>query len=424
MSAQWQNPRKIRERILINGNLVLTTPALLGGGDAESLVDMPLLLDPLEGRTLLTGSSIAGALRNYLRKYNREQAEILFGSESTEKTVNADGQSQDDEQVEASAGSKGEEQGSSQSLLFVDDALGDKPEVELRDGVAVDPRTGTAEEKAKYDLELLQAGSSFCITFELLLRQDLEKTLTEGLAVALQGLEKREIAIGGRKSRGFGRCKINQWEVVRYDMTKPEGLIAWLDRNRSGCLRGTNIAALLGVKNIKGPMPDIFTLQALFQINGSLINRSPGHRELSSGGQKGISLPDAVHLHSQRNGVYVPVASGTSLAGALLSRSIRIANTLGKDGYALANEIFGHRRLDKKDRTKPTASRLWVEETVIQNPLALVQSRIKIDRFTGGVYPGALFHEQPVFGKGDTLLEVNLRLENPKDYEIGLPCCC
>ena len=167
-------------------------------------------------------------------------------------------------------------------------------------------------------------------------------------------------------------------------------------------------------------MPDIFTLQALFQINGSLINRSPGHRELSSGGQKGISLPDAVHLHSQRNGVYVPVASGTSLAGALLSRSIRIANTLGKDGYALANEIFGHRRLDKKDRTKPTASRLWVEETVIQNPLALVQSRIKIDRFTGGVYPGALFHEQPVFGKGDTLLEVNLRLENPKDYEIGL----
>ena len=32
---------------------------------------MPLLLDPLEGRALLTGSSIAGALRNYLRRYDK-----------------------------------------------------------------------------------------------------------------------------------------------------------------------------------------------------------------------------------------------------------------------------------------------------------------------------------------------------------------
>lgn len=43
-----------------------------------------------------------------------------------------------------------------------------------------------------------------------------------------------------------------------------------------------------------------------------------------------------------------------------------------------------------------------------------------IDRFTGGVYPSALFSEEPVFGKDDTCLEVKLTLENPEDWEVGL----
>jgi CRISPR/Cas system CSM-associated protein Csm3 (group 7 of RAMP superfamily) len=49
-----------------------------------------------------------------------------------------------------------------------------------------------------------------------------------------------------------------------------------------------------------------------------------------------------------------------------------------------------------------------------------VQSRIKIDRFTGGAYPTALFSEQPVFAKDDTELTLYLELLSPKDYEIGL----
>lgn len=400
MNAQWQNSRGIHERILVTGNLVLETPALLGSGDAESLVDMPLLLDPLEGRALLTGSSIAGALRNYLRKYNSDLAGMLFGSE-------------------------GEEQGSRQSLLFVDDALGDKPEVELRDSVAVNPRTGTAEDGAKYDLELLMAGSSFKILFELLVLKGQEKILTEGLALVLHGLDKGEIALGGRKSRGFGRCKVKGWEVIRYDMTKPEGLLAWLDNDRSGRLQGSDIAGLLGVRVKDMPVPDKFTLQAKFAVDSSLMIHSPGQiRMFSPGGGESkrgdVCLPDTVHLHSRRGSEYAPVVSGTSLAGALRSRAVRIANTLGKDGYSLTNHLFGHRRTDAKDRSKPTASRLWVEEKVIQNPLELVQSRIKIDRFTGGAYPGALFSEQPVFGKGDTCLEIKLSLENPEDWEMGL----
>lgn len=66
MSRQTRN---IRQRWLITGRLELVTPTHLSNGDAAFDVDMPLLLDPLEGRPLLTGASLAGALRNYVNEY-------------------------------------------------------------------------------------------------------------------------------------------------------------------------------------------------------------------------------------------------------------------------------------------------------------------------------------------------------------------
>lgn len=50
----------------------------------------------------------------------------------------------------------------------------------------------------------------------------------------------------------------------------------------------------------------------------------------------------------------------------------------------------------------------------------LVQNRVSIDRFTGGARDMALFNQQPAFGDNDTTVMVDLRLVNPKSYEIGL----
>ncbi len=49
-----------------------------------------------------------------------------------------------------------------------------------------------------------------------------------------------------------------------------------------------------------------------------------------------------------------------------------------------------------------------------------VQNRVSIDRFTGGTRDGALFNEQPLFGGAQSLVTVDLQLENPQEYEIGL----
>jgi CRISPR/Cas system CSM-associated protein Csm3 (group 7 of RAMP superfamily) len=61
--------RQIVKRIIVYGKLILETPTCLGSGDAESPTDMPVLRDSVSDHALLTGASLAGALRNYLWEY-------------------------------------------------------------------------------------------------------------------------------------------------------------------------------------------------------------------------------------------------------------------------------------------------------------------------------------------------------------------
>lgn len=389
MKAQWENARGVRERIVVQGTLVLETPTHLGNGEAEGPLDMPLLVDPLEGRALLTGTSITGALRHYVWLHSPDWANLLFGGVDEQR----------DESVH--------------SPLIVDDALGTEPDIELRDGVAIDPQTRTAEAKKKFDVELLAPGTEFPLSFELLVLRGEEDELRRAFALALQGLERGEIRLGKRKRRGFGRCRVSQWTVRRYDMTSPEGLIAWLETDLRNQLVGGDIASLLGVEVPGRRTQPACLLEATFAVDGSLLIRS-GFGEADA--------PDFVHLRSRRGRREEPIVSGTSLAGALRARAIRIANTLGKDGYGVADRVFGRRQHGSGRAQEFTASRMWVEEAVIQNGFDLVQTRVKIDRFTGGSYPGALFSEQPLFGRSDgqTTVGVRLVLERPSDADVGL----
>lgn len=392
--GHWQNSRRIVERIVVSGDLVLETPACFGNSESDSLTDMPLALDPLEGRGLLTGTSIAGALRAYLR-----EREFGYGKDGGRDALHNRlfGYQEDDE---------GE-----QSWLITCDALSSStPAVELRDGVAIDPRTRTAKSKKKFDIELLEAGTCFPLRVELLISQEQDRNaLLEGLAIALQGLENGEIGLGARQRRGLGQCRVTEWRVTRYDLTTPAGLLDWL--NQTGKPQtGPRIADLLGVR-ADLDRREAFVLEATFGLNGSLLIRS---------GQGEANAPDIVHLQSRRNGILVPILSGTSLAGALRARALRIAQTVGRPerAIALVNGLFGPRIQSSRD--KPRASRLITAETEIGSPLHLVQTRVKIDRFTGGSFPAALFSEQPVWGKEDTTVTVKVTVQQPKEAEIGL----
>lgn len=417
-----ERSRHISKRIVVQGNLILVTSAHLGNGDGEDLTDLPLLVDPLEDKPLLTGSSIAGALRSYL--HSRTQGATV---------VDPKGQPVPWDELLFGAGKRSDN--GAQSPLIVDDAIGQDAGVEVRDGVGLTPDTRTAAHDKLFSIETWHAGTLFPLRFELLVCRSealndsafaqYVADLKQALVTALAGLTDGGITLGARKHRGYGKVRVDNWQVTEYNLSgQRNDLVAWLT---SGLAEGEYQA--YGVEKLAIPtkstdlaqslgkvIPDgreIFNLEATFALETALMIRGNSGRDDQG--------PDTVHLHTRdwntrtKQWERMPILSGTSVAGALRARAWRIASTLCKD-EARVDEL-----IDCMFGLTEHASRVVVEQSTVDQAQAnLVQSRIKIDRLTGGVIEGALFGEQPVFPTNDATLTLRFRLLAPKEHEVGL----
>jgi hypothetical protein len=134
-------------------------------------------------------------------------------------------------------------------------------------------------------------------------------------------------------------------------MSKPDGLICWLERDKNNPEGIDSIAASINMMN---EYTDEFILKATFKINGSVLIKGQSMDE---------NTPDSVHIHSFRNNKYVPIISGTSLASALRARAYRIINTIGAS-QDIVDGIFGSPREERKDRT---VGRLWISESTVED---------------------------------------------------------
>ena len=419
----WRPSREIIERIIVECDLILLTPTSLGNGDTEGLTDMSLLLDEVDKTALLTGTSIAGALRNYLRECEKGFGQAEKSNSICRKLFGY------------------HEENDAQSCLIIDDARSvdesgkpKLPTTELRDGVRIEGKTRTAYvdkhgKGSKFDLELLEAGTIFRLRFELLISED-RNELVSAFATALQGFEKREgseggeIHLGARKRRGYGECKVENWRVKFFDLKTREGLIDWLKNGANELPKGTEQTISQAFLQALSASPiqdqrEYFEMKACFALDGSMLIRSGSRLEnVDDKGQ-----PDTVHLRSKhKDKGKVPIVSGTSLAGVLRHRAVKICNTISANGNGekFVEKIFGvdmkkleERNRDNNTKNQPFASRLEVKETFIENTNDLVQTRVKIDRFTGGAYEGALFDASPVFAKdGREAVELSLKLRS------------
>ncbi|MDW8300385.1 MAG: RAMP superfamily CRISPR-associated protein [Anaerolineae bacterium] len=388
--AMWHgdNSRKIVKRIVVAGDLVLQTPAHFGSGDEAGAL-IPLIVDEREQKPLLTGASIAGALRSYLWSLERG-----YGTPTDAKNGRGS-------LTAALFGGVREDAEGEQSRLIVDDAIGENGGVELRDGVKINPKSRTAEAGKLYSFVVWRAGTRFPLRFELIIcESDNEVRLKEGLAAALSGLQHGEIGLGARKVRGYGRATVDSWQVRIYDMRNKSDLVAWLRDDLNGAQKTSKLHEVLQV----APLCDkrrVFTLEAQFMLRSTLLIRADS------------AVADMGHLRSNGKSVL----SGTSLAGAIRARALKIANTLGiANAKERIDKLFG-RFGEEKDQAR-SGSRITFEEHTIQNgQFGMVQSRVSIDRFTGGALDTALFSQQPQIGGTVTL---KCRIKNPEDHEIGL----
>lgn len=339
-STRW-DCRNVAQRWVIHGELVLESPCRLTGGEGTEVSDAPVLRDE-EDRPYLPGTTLAGLARHGLDPVSATE---LLGPDISDSA------------------------GEQSRLLFSDARCSKDTGVECRDGVAICPKRGVALDKKKYDLELISAGTTFTVRLELLLPDDeiRAKRLKHLTGIILSAFENGRVRLGGRTTRGFGKCRVTEWKLQQYAFQRVDQLLDWLQ----GSTRWTRLSS--GKEWIDATQPGSnleFEVIMELRVQGSLLigagSDAADKRQLTRNGPGGKPQP---------------VIPGTSLAGILRSHCRKISNTLGLDPK-VGEDLFGG---------EGRASKVRFEEAPIQGGTTLRHSRIKMDPWTGGVREGLLF---------------------------------
>jgi CRISPR-associated RAMP protein (TIGR02581 family) len=233
---------KFERRYVFTGRLVMVTALHIGGGRATlSPTDSQVLLGP-DRKPFIPGSSFKGAFRSTVEKLGQAIALHCCGLTDDRKCPGAPGLTQKGFN-EQKAKDEWDEQlmleeldGKSlwklcltcrlfgapflASKVFIDDLqLHDwAGTTQIRDGVAIDRDSERAMEGLKYDFEVVPPGATFNLRIALEEPSETDLGLTcAGLNEFVSGL----CGIGGKRSRGLGRCRLDDVRVYELDLRDP-----------------------------------------------------------------------------------------------------------------------------------------------------------------------------------------------------------
>ncbi len=313
------------------------TPLRTGGPDG----DPEAILESWDGTALLQASSLAGALRGWLESSRYAAlSEALFGSQKA-------------------AG----------HLMVSDGRFDRASERYIRPRLRINRQTGTADDGGKFDTAHVGSGGEFRFTLTWLGLGPNEKELT-AVEQMLGALNAGEIRLGAQKSNGFGRVRL----AVRrrnFDLTDARDRADWL----AGRCSGTPVSLPEGAESRRVTFLVSGKADSLLVKSGAPLPQKDGSSympNLTEGGRA--------------------VLPGSSIKGAVRSRAGVIADLLGLGSDAV-DEFFG-RGAEENDNGKP--GRIFFEDACLANEKKKQITRIRINRFTGGVIRGGLFTEEPL----------------------------
>ena len=385
------NPAQILGRITVRGRLHLAAPLLIGEGESgEERNDRDIhVLRSKDGVPFIPGTSLAGALRSLIEVDNPCAADILFGT-----MHRTGGETVRDER---------------QSAVSLYDVELNDAVIGSRDGVHIDDVTGTAIDAHKYDYEIVESGADGPFYAEILLRrvhQKDEHMLKETL-LRLSELLRGGFHVGALTTKGFGRMQLQDMVVDCYDFRRPEDAIAWLSPQRGNA--AWHMAYDDAAQTEPPPADGDFVITADFALTGALIVRDSVDPLAEADGEKSPAARMKTNAAGQN------IIPGTSLKGVLRHRAAYILHALGKERTQA--EAF----IDRLMGTTAARGRFIVEEAVVDAEMH-TQTRSRIDRFTGGTIPSALFSTAPVWREKDGGRSVTLRfgVRQASEQEAGL----
>lgn len=376
-------------RLLLTGKLKLISPLIIGG-DGRDEVDIQALRD-VEGNPYIPGTSLCGALRHCFEEITEENwwdsqsVEYFWGSAFDE----------DKDQLRQSA--------IIISDCFINPANEDQYKIVIRNGVKIDD-LGVADEQKKYEYEVVEPDVTFDFRAEIKIWEEHKENFYIITAFILNSLQNGKVNLGAMTTKGLGRCRLEEAVCWEYDFSNKHDVLNWLAGTKEEQQRKN-----LGIAPELNNNRDL-ELIGTFGIKNSLLIKS------YSGDSTGA---DAVHITSNN----CPVLPGTSLKGVIRNRMQRILNTLKcADTKGKLQNLCGSDSSLQKGNNKKHKSRLIVEETKIHDITIERQSRIAIDRFTGGTLKTALYNCEPLWpvdGKKE-MTEIKLCIKNCRAWEAGL----
>lgn len=242
---------ELHSRHRFRATLELETPLRLSSGRASPATDAPLMRDRA-GRPFVPGSSLRGALRSQVERILAAVGSAaglrsctLFTEDDGDDACPTVSRPKQDHILEIER-----EEGDDAALLYLEDHLCDlcklfgspvyasrlviedvyptdqgdlRDRLLVRDGVGIDRDTGRAAENVKFDFEVLDPGSN---PLELALRMEVENlTATDRkLLQAVFGLLQEGLAVGGKRSAGLGRLRLDPKSLTVTGFESPEEL--------------------------------------------------------------------------------------------------------------------------------------------------------------------------------------------------------
>lgn len=368
------NKSSVIGKILIEGDLVLKSPLLIGDGAGETsdnFRDVHVLKNR-RGEPFIPGTSLCGVLRDWLTRIKPDAVTEIFG---------------DADEM--------------QSSIQTDDIELTNFDIIARDGVRIDGVTGTVDGDGKFDFEAVERGAHGSLRMLITLRgcHSVEK-ISKAVALML-GRLRDGIRLGALTSKGFGLVAAENLNAGFYDFRQKADVAAWLlDKPATEKI-------LPSTEEIADDLNN-FIVDANFRFNSSFIVRD---YDISAEDKaKNIS---AVTFKSRKDFV-IP---GMSLKGVLRHRAEYILAKLGLDSKTL-DALMGSSTPDKKIK-----SRFIVAESYVapEDFSEVEHTRNKIDRFTGGVIQGALFATKPAYQKNlEPTFKLHFEIRDADNTEAGL----
>ncbi|MGD2092977.1 MAG: RAMP superfamily CRISPR-associated protein [Candidatus Aminicenantes bacterium] len=389
--------------IIIKGTLELQSPALIGSGRSEES-DMDVILDA-DSKLFIPATSLVGVLKSRLNPGDpKPKAWDLFWGYTEDKE---------------------EDKGCKSALTCNDCNCISSGETALRDGIKIDNKSGMVIDRHKYDYQVIEPGTRFTINMEVRVNNqalDSHREQTDYSAYfhnltreIVAVLKSGDLRIGSKTANGLGKAKMVKERAWKFDLNKKADIKKWFKCLKDGTLEGDeDLEGVEKLEDLESTSIDknVFIIDAQFTLGSSFIIRSYSNEP---------GMPDSVTLKSGN----APIISGSSLKGAIRSRCEKILNTLigkevtkttagEKNGATenktdeLLNHMFGYVNEETGAKKK---GKFLVEEVNLAGYgySEEKQTRIKIDRFTGGAMKGALFDSMPLFSSASPGKNFNVK---------------